>query len=468
MGRFINIKYKTIFKEINMSLGKKGIVYILGLDGISKIITYFLLLTLANLYSVSSYGKASYVLAFFYIVMIFANFGLPNIFVPWIINKKDTHSVFYFLISLNILFFISGIIISVSYPWVLPLVLVLPILLFYYIGFSLLNVEYRYHIVKFFNVIFIIITLVSVFLLKDLDKFGIILGYSVAYLLSSLGVIYLTKKGIYKIISRFSFNWVVIKEYIKKSFISSLLGVSFVFLNWVDSIILGWLSTFENVARYNVASSIANVIVAIPLAISFFLLTRTSELVSDKKVKISEVVLSRAIRISYSFSLLISIFINTFMVFFIKIFFPKYVGVEIYASILSMGVLFLSAYTLITIYFTGRLEPEKSFTPIISAALFNLVFDILLIPYFGLFGICIATTFAHILAFSLLIRKANLVKEFIWVYPLSFIIPLIYYLSYYGLLLIPIVIPILFLLKLINLDDIKVIKETVFNILHIK
>lgn len=451
-----------------MGLGKRGIIYNLGLDVVSKIITYFLLLILANFYAVSSYGRASYVLAIFYIVMIFTNFGLPNILVPWIIHKKDTYSVFYFLAALNILAFIVGIIISINHLWILPLVLILPVLLFYYLGFSLLNVEYKYHIIKFFNVVFVFVALISVFLLKNLDKFGIILGYSIAYFISSLGVIYLTRKEIYKIVSKFNFNLVVIKEYIQKAFISSLLGVSFVFLNWVDSIILGWISTFENVAKYNIASPIANVIIAAPLAISFFLLTRTSELTSNKKNKVSEGVLARALRISFSFSLIISIIINSLISLFIKTFFSKYIGVEIYASILSMGVLFLSIYTLISIYYTGKLEPEKSFIPILSAALFNMIFDILLIPKFGLYGISIATTLAHILAFSLLIKKVGVLKEFVWVYPLSFIVLLAYYFNYYGLILIPLVIPLLFLLKLITPEDVKVIKDTILNMVKLK
>ncbi|MDD5133567.1 MAG: polysaccharide biosynthesis C-terminal domain-containing protein [Candidatus Nanoarchaeia archaeon] len=448
-----------------MEKGKKEIVYIFGLGWLSKFITYLLLLVLANYYAVSSYGKISFVLSIFNLVLFFSVMGLPNLLVPWMINKKDVSSVFYFLIILNVIFFIAGLFISISYSWVLPFVIALPFLLFNGIGSAILCMQYKYHLLRFFNLAWIIITLIFVFLLKDLDKLGITLGYSLGYLFSSLGIIYLTRKELLKIILDVKLKFPVVFEYIKKGLIISIIAVSVSIMGWIDTIILGALSTFENVAKYGIASAISNIVPAIPAAISLFLLTRISELKNSKR---SKNILNRASRISYSFSLLLTIFIASIMPLLIKIFFPKYIGIEVYAIILSIGMLFFTFWILSSTYLSGKLEPGKSLFSIVAAASLNIILDIVLIPKYGLFGICFATLLANILAFTLLSLKIGHLKNFIWVYPLSFTILLAYYLKYYGLILILLVIPLLFLLKLITIEDIKVVLKTVNSIIRFK
>ena len=92
----------------------------------------------------------------------------------------------------------------------------------------------------------------------------------------------------------------------------------------------------------------------------------------------------------------------------------------------------------------------------------------LFIPKFGVYGICIATLLAHTLSFTLLAHKLKLLKEFWHFYILPFILLLALYIGYFGLVLIPILVLFFFLFRFITLEDIKVIKDTIFSIINLK
>ncbi|MBU0963401.1 MAG: hypothetical protein KKD48_05855 [Nanoarchaeota archaeon] len=440
--------------------GKRETLYYFGLTFISKFITYLLLIVLANYFYISEYGKASFALAVFNVLYFFVLIGLPDIFVPWYIKKKDINSIFYFLLLSTTIFTIIGIIFSIKYNWVFPLVISLPFLLFYMLGYSIFRIKKQYHLLKISDILFISLTFIFVYFFKDFGKLGITMGYGFSYILTGIFIIVLTRKELINIISPFGFDLQQIILYIKKGFSTALVILSFLFLGWIDSIILGKLSTFENVAKYNIASPISNVITIIPLALSMFLLTRISEI---KKEKLSSSIFHRVLRLSFFFSLLLSISLLSIIRPLLDIFFKQYSDIGIYVTILMVGVLYFSVYTLIATYLSAKLTPEKIVFPILVAAILNIILDIILIPGYGLFGICIATMISHITAFTLLTLKTKIFSKYTPIYIFSLLLPLSFYLSYFGLILIPIIILVSLLLKIVNLDDIQVIKETLYK-----
>ena len=436
--------------------GKETVLsFIFGIG--SKIIAYLLLLVLANFFIQSDYGRAAFVLAIFQLVLYFSVIGMPEVFVPWIIKKKDTSSVFYALLLVNLALIVIGILITLKYLWIMPIVFTLPFILFLGLGGAILRAQYKYHIAVFLNLLFITIVLISLFLLKDLGKSGIIFAHTIGYFIVGSIAFLLTRKRIFEIMSKARINLKNFIDYVKKSLIAYTLILSFAFLGWIDTTILGLLSSFENVAKYNIASPIANVITLIPFSLSLFLLTKSAEV---KNVKKSLPPMKTALRFSYTFTLIAAILINSLIFLIRKIFFPIYVGIEIFVMILSIGIVFYSIYFLLSTYLTGRLTPEKAIVPIVVAALTNIILDIVLVPKFGLYGITIATTIAHGLALVFFIIKMKL-KELIYAILLTGLVPLSFYLGYYGILLIVIVIPILFYLKLIHKQDIVIVKETI-------
>ena len=142
--------------------GKKETLYYFGLTFVSKFITYLLLLVLANYFYISEYGRASFALAVFNVVYFFMLIGLPDVFVPWYINKKDVNSVFYFLALVTGIFTVIGIFVSLIYNWILPLVISLPFLFFYLLGYSIFRIKKQYHLLKISDILFVLLTFIFV------------------------------------------------------------------------------------------------------------------------------------------------------------------------------------------------------------------------------------------------------------------------------------------------------------------
>lgn len=441
--------------------GKIETFYFFILIGLSKAVAYGVLLALANFFLLPDYGRASFVMSAFRAVVLFGTIGLPFIFVPWTINKKDTSSLFYFLLFFNLALMLGGLIVGLKYTWILPIVFVIPLMAISGISNSILRVKHDYHIIQLLGLLLEVVTLISLLIFAKYGKLGIIAGHAAAFYVVNFAFIYLTRKELWEMARVFNFKLKVIWNYLKKGTITTMLYLSFAFLNWIDSLVLGYLSTFENVARYNVAGPISNVLAIIPFSLSMFLLTRESEVKSKKR---SKAILRRSLRFSFVFSLLVAIFMLSLIFPLIKIFFPKYVGIEIYVTILSAGILFYSLYSLLYIYEAGKLEPEKAFWPIFLAAVINIVLDVVLIPKYGLYGITVATTIAHSFAFLTLSYKMHLLKEFLSVFPMLLFLPLSYNAGVMGVLLVPLALGLAYWFRLLKEGDLWSITQTIFQI----
>ncbi|MBU2475292.1 MAG: polysaccharide biosynthesis C-terminal domain-containing protein [Nanoarchaeota archaeon] len=448
--------------------GGRETAYTMVFSVLSKVATYFLLLIFANLFLKEVYGRVAFVMSIFNLILIFVLMGVPYILVPWIINKKDSRSVFYFLMLISFVCVVLGIIFSWNHKWVMPLVFLFPFVLIRGFSMAFLNVKYKYHFVSFMELVYAFLSLVFIYSLRNFDKSGIVFGYTIALFLQSVILFFLARKDILFLFKKITFNLIPIKNYISKAFLNSLSYVSFAFLDRVDSFILGFLSTFENVANYNVAGPIANVIILIPFSLGMFLLTKSSEVKDNVN---SRSLLSRILRISFSFSFLAAIGIISLAKLIILVFFPKYVGIEPFILILLIGVVFYSLYHLIYVYLLSKLRPEKAFFPIGIAALLNIILDILLVPKFGLYGICFATMISHLVAFTILSVKVRMIKRFSLVYLLVLFLPLAYKMGVYGLLLIILLIPLLIILKLLQKQDLVLISnitKTLFKFNKVK
>tara|TARA_Y100000310_G_C20687151_1_gene819796 strand:- start:1119 stop:2471 length:1353 start_codon:yes stop_codon:yes gene_type:complete len=442
--------------------GKKETVYSMGFSLLSKGVTYFLLLVLANFFLVEAYGKATFALNIFYLSSILTLASGSEILIPWIMKKKDVRSVFYFMLILGIIINIIGVIVTWNHKWAMPLAFLVPMLVFGNIARSFLQAKYKYHLANLLGLVYVIITLIVVILLRNYGALGIILGYSIAYFTITLLYINLVKSDIKNLLRKVQIKKSSIKAYLKKAMITATVALSFSFLAWIDSTILGWLSTFENVAIYNIASPIANAISLIPTSIGFFLLSRTSDSLSNRTKK---VFFFKTIRICFTFSLLGAIVITSSSFLIIKYLFQQYIGSEPFIAILILGMIFYSIYHLIYTYTLGYLHPEKAFTPIIFAAIVNVVLDIILIPHFGLYGICFATLIAHFIAFTWLAIRIKILRRFMGIYLLILFIPLAYFLQIYGLILVPIALALAFFFRVIKMEDLFTIYNTIKDII---
>jgi O-antigen/teichoic acid export membrane protein len=438
---------------------RKSTLYYMLFRILAKFITYFLLLVLANLYLVEDYGKAFFVLSVFFLLNNFVFLGLPAAFVPFIVKKKNTKNIFLFLLFLTLISTLIGLIISIKYLWLIPLVISIPFYFFANISFSIFRAEHRHHLVQFFELGMIITPLILVFVFRNLGFNGIIWAYSAGFILSSILAMLYIRKELRKIVSGIKIKNIFsgVKPYLIQAIPIAFIGISFSIMGRLDSTILGFLSTYENVAKYNIALPIAELITIFPMTIGMFLLTRTAE-IGNKKT--SKLVLDKAVRLSFSLCLLFSILLSSSISLILKLFFPKYAGIEIYIMILLIGMVFNGIYILVYSYFVGNMESKRAFLPIIISVIVNILLDIILIPKFGLLGISIGTTAAQFTAFILLAKGYYRTLFFIPFIPLSF------YLGYYGFLVLIVIIPLMFLLKLLEINDIKTLYNTAMDVIR--
>jgi O-antigen/teichoic acid export membrane protein len=441
--------------------GKKEAVYAFAWSLLSKFFSYLLLLVVANYYLKAEFGRASFVISLYSLTFAIAFLGATNIFTAWYIKKKDCSSIFYFMALLTAAATIIWIAVSINHLWIMPFALILPINLLNTVSSGILNSKYRYDITQSNSALFIIIIIAGAVLMAQFGKSGLILAYAFGYVITSFRLMFVARKELWAIIKKFRIKFRSIKEYLAPAIAVTLISFSFSFLGWLDSTVLGLLSTFENVAIYSVAGPIANVLTLIPLSLGGFLLARAAEI---ENKEISKNVLRKAIRVSYTISIIFAVALAALLGLIYSVFFPNYIGNEVYTMILSIGILLYGVYYLVYTYTIGELNPGKGLVPIGTAALINLILDIILIPKFGIYGIAIATAFAHLIAFTLLLKKTGMLKENLKLLVPILLIPIAFYMSYWGLILIPICLLFLISMKILQKEDFAVIKKTIFTI----
>ena len=134
---------------------RREVVGVFGVSFVSKLLTYFLLLVLGNLYLVEDYGASTFAFGVFNIVLFFSLVGLPDTMVPWIIQRRDYRSILYFLLSLNVLVCGAGLFVAFYHPWLLPLVLFYPFSLLSAFGRVFLRIQHRYRLIQWLSALFV-------------------------------------------------------------------------------------------------------------------------------------------------------------------------------------------------------------------------------------------------------------------------------------------------------------------------
>ncbi|VVB68320.1 Uncharacterised protein [Candidatus Norongarragalina meridionalis] len=378
--------------------GKKETVYYFLLSAFTKALTYFLLLAFANLFSPIDYGKATFATMVYTVASAFIFPGLTTVFVPAYVRKHDVASLFFFSGACAFAFAALTLLVSTRYALVWPLALCFVFAWITGIARAIMRAEHKYHHMQFTEILFVLSNLFFVFYWRGLGDVGIIYALAVATFVSAVASMWISRDGLARIIVAPRLDMKIVRTFWVKGLSVAVLLLSFDVLGRGDAVIMGFLSTFENVARYNIASAIAGALTIISMSISMFLLTRSAELGEEG----SGGVFLRSVRIAFSLNLAAAIALVSFIHPIIATFFSKYAGDEIYVAILAASTLFYSIYLLYVTQLAAHLAPERALKTVILAAAVNVLLDFLLIPQWGMFGICAATLVSGALAFSLI------------------------------------------------------------------
>lgn len=210
----------------------------------------------------------------------------------------------------------------------------------------------------------------------------------------------------------------------------------------MDKIMLGNMSTYEQVGFYNNAEKIVNIPMGIITALGTVMLPRMSNIIAKGEKEKSK----QYIRLSMKLVTLISSAIAFGLMGVSNVLAPVFFGQEFIAcstiiELLSVTVFFISwANVIRTQYLVPKHYDKVYLISTIAGALVNLIINALLIPQYGANGAAIGTIFAEFSVMfiqMLLVRKQLPVYKYIFTYVPVLIIGLIMMImaNYIGLIL---------------------------------
>lgn len=167
-------------------------------------------------------------------------------------------------------------------------------------------------------------------------------------------------------------------------------------ISQIDTLMLTYFTDLSKVAVYNVVLPSATLFLSFSGCISIIIFPMTSELWAKKDLK--RIAEGLKLLYKYSFVILIPIFsiIIIFSDLFIRSFFGEnYVSGSLAFQILMVGVFFYTVGGINNTIISAMGNPKVVFKIILIAAIINVCFNFLLIPYFGINGAALTTTLSY-------------------------------------------------------------------------
>tara|TARA_Y100000310_G_scaffold94862_1_gene92635 strand:- start:1251 stop:2741 length:1491 start_codon:yes stop_codon:yes gene_type:complete len=182
-------------------------------------------------------------------------------------------------------------------------------------------------------------------------------------------------------------------------------------LGHTDSLLLTYFKGVAAVGLYSVALPTAKLLLYFPNAFGSILLPVTSELWTKKE----DYLLKYGVESLYKYSMIIvvpmGLIMLTYSEIIITLLFSKdYISAVFALKILVVGMLFATLHAIHSNFFQGIGKPQIHSKIIIFGAIFNLIGNIILIPFYGIYGAAITTSFVY---FVMVVVGLYNIKKFI-------------------------------------------------------
>ena len=424
-------------------LAIRGTVIVLVISLFAGFLGYLVRLVLARNLSVEDFGLFNAVFAFLGLIGAFDSLGFDKALVKFIPefqheNKKDfiKSSIFYvcaIMLVINIII-IMGVYLFSSYLSMnffhspkADIVLKLLAIAFFIDSFVMV-IKFAFQGFKkmvYFSVIDVVrMTLILIIILVGIKMNYGLLGPVVAYAVTPLilllifGWILLKKVFPDFSASKFIFDMDMIKKISKYSIFVTETNAAGMILYYTDIVALTYFSDLKSVGLYSVALPTTKILLYFPRAIGGVLLPLTSELWVKKKNDL----LKMGIESLYKYSIILiipAVFIMfSFSDLLITVLYGKgYVMASNAMKVLSIGMIFAVLYGINISFFAGIGKPRISAIVVYTAAAFNFIGNIILIPILGMIGAAITTTISY---FIMMVVGLFYIRKFIDVeFPVS-------------------------------------------------
>jgi len=421
----------------------KGATTVLVISLLAAFLGYLVRFVLARSLSVEEFGLFYAVFAFLGLLGLFKSFGFDKALIKFIpefkhekrndlIKSSIIYVSFIQLITNSII--IAGVYIFSNYLSVYffhnsqaSIILKLMAIAFFIDSFvQVLKFAFQgFKKMKYFSGIdlirmLLILIIVIIGLKLNYRLLSPIIAYIVApfILLFVFGFILLKKVFPEFFKSKFVLEKTALKKISKYGIFVMATTVGGTVLGYTDTMVLTYFSGLVNVGLYSVALPTVKVLIYFPRAIGGVLLPLTAEL----WVKRKKVLLTAGIESLYKYSIIVIIPLVLIMFSFteilINVFFGKnYILASNAMKILSIGMIFATLYVISTNFFSGIGKPQINSKIIYTAAVFNLIANLILIPILGIIGAAITTTLSY---FIMMVMGLIKIRKFIKItYPVK-------------------------------------------------
>jgi O-antigen/teichoic acid export membrane protein len=433
----------------------RGAFTILSISLLAAFLGYLVRVILAKNLSIEEFGLFYAVFVFLGMFGIFKSLGFDKAlakFIPEFLHKKEKDSIKSSIVYVTVIQLITNSII------IIVLYLISDFLASNYFHNNQASIVLRLMAIAFFIDSFVFVLKFAFQGFKKMTYFSgvdlarmtlitiiILVGFRLNYRLLSPIAAYIIVPSLLLVI----FGWIFVKKVFPEFFVSKFMinktllkkishysifilatGVGGVVLGYTDIMMLTYFSGLTSVALYSVALPTTRILLYFPRAISEVLLPFTSELWSKKKKKI----LAEGMESLYKYSLMIMIPLAFMMFSFsdlvINVFFgASYIPAANAMKILSIGMIFATIGGTSSNFFPGIGKPQITSKMIYSAAIFNFIANLILIPMLGIIGAAITTSLSYliIMVIGLInIRKFIRISFPIKIWAKSFIAGLIF------------------------------------------
>ncbi len=480
----------------------RGASFILIMGALTSVFAYVVRMIIARNLSPAEYGLFYSMLTFILFFSVFRDMGLHQAMTKYIAEyniHKDYSKIKTFIVSsllfqfifscliFLILFSLSGFLAEHYFKTSLALGL-FRFLIFYIFASMLiiwvLSILAGFQSMGWFSLIepiknIIIFVLALLFFYLDFNIFTPAIAYIFASVITAIIMIIPLSKYIFIFKCKIDDFWGTTAQLFRFGIPVIFTGVGHMIIAYIDVLLLTYFVALDSVGIYNVILPTAVMFLFLGRSISTILFPMISELWAKKdKVRVSEGI---NLIYNYSFALTLPLIFAIFI--FADLFIGLLFGLEYVSGILAFRILLIGVlgYMIAEINHSALsgIGKPKIVTKIISIiAVINLVLNLILIPHFKLTGAAIATTVSYIVAFFM--STNNIVKiigipppwkrwikillsgmVFIGVtYFMKFILSLNVFVEAAISLTIAgsVYILLCFLLRIINIQDIKIVK----------
>jgi O-antigen/teichoic acid export membrane protein len=278
-------------------------------------------------------------------------------------------------------------------------------------------------------------------------------------------------------------SYISTKSLFAFGFSASLSSIGFLLISSMDTLLLTYFRTLEEVGLYNGVLPIVSIILYIPYAISSVITPMSSELFAKKRMDTLRMVAEKMTRFTLVALIPLVGLTITYPEFILAWFFGSAFAAAAGALvILSIGIIFYALSQISMSIIFASIGPKKNILIYLYGAVANLILNILLVPKYGIIGAAIATSISYFIIFCLsqyYLSRVLSWRPSIGKYALSILLGVVFIalVSYLKTLFImPVLLQIiltigiagavyicmLFLFRIVTIDEIKELKSKIF------